>query len=318
MYKYENFTIPRDVIEMVKDDNQKAKCPRCGKGNVFTDNNTGENFCGKCGFVLTDQAVETGPEWRSFSKEEHDGRSRAGVPTSLAMHDMGLATIIGPTNRDATGKPLSASMKSTIERLRTWDSRSQVHEPVDRNFRQAFSELDRLKDKLVVGDAVIEKAAYIYRKALEKGLVRGRSISALIASSLYAACRDTETPRTLKDVANSSNIKRKDIARCYRLLLRELGLKMPVVDPVKCVARIASKASLSEKTKRDATKILKRAEEIKISAGKDPMGLAAAALYVACVTNGESKTQRDVAEAAGVTEVTIRNRYKGLKIALDL
>ena len=318
MYKYENFTIPRDVIKMVKDDNQKAKCPRCGKGNVLTDNNTGENFCGKCGFVLTDQAVELGPEWRSFSKEEHDGRSRAGVPTSLAMHDMGFATIIGPADSDATGKPLSASMKSTIERLRTWDSRSQVHEPVDRNFRQAFSELDRLKDKLVVGDAVIEKAAYIYRKALEKGLVRGRSISALIASALYAACRDTETPRTLKDVANSSNIKRKDIARCYRLLLRELNLKMPVVDPVKCVARIASKASLSEKTKRDATKILKRAEEIKISAGKDPMGLAAAALYVACVTNGESKTQRDVAEAAGVTEVTIRNRYKGLKIALDL
>ena len=303
---------------MVKGDNPKDRCPRCGKGSVVTDHNTGENFCGKCGFVLTDQSLESGPEWRSFSKEEHDSRSRAGVPTSLAMHDMGLATIIGPANKDATGKPLSASMKSTIERLRTWDSRSQVHEPVDRNFRQAFSELDRLKDKLAVGDAVIEKAAYIYRKALEKGLVRGRSISALIASALYAACRDTETPRTLKDIAHSSNIKRKDIARCYRLLLRELSLKMPVVDPVQCVARIASKSGLSEKTKRDATKILNRAEEIKISAGKDPMGLAAAALYVACVTNGENKTQRDVAEAAGVTEVTIRNRYKGLKIALDL
>jgi len=303
---------------MGKIDNPKDRCPRCSKGNVVTDHNTGENFCGKCGFVLTDQAVESGPEWRSFSKEEHDGRSRTGVPTSLAMHDMGLATIIGPADRDSTGKPLSASMKSTIERLRTWDSRSQVHEPVDRNFRQAFSELDRLKDKLAVGDNVIEKTAYIYRKALEKGLVRGRSISALIASALYASCRDTETPRTLKDIANASNIKRKDIARCYRLLLRELGLKMPVVDPIKCVARIASKAGLSEKSKRDASKILKRAEEMKISAGKDPMGLAAAALYIACVTNGENKTQRDVAEAAGVTEVTIRNRYKGLKIALDL
>jgi len=303
---------------MVKVTATKEKCPRCGKGKLVTDTNTGENFCNKCGLVVTDQSVDSGPEWRSFSKEEHEGRSRTGVPTSLAMHDMGLATIIGPQDRDATGKPLSASMKSIIERLRTWDSRSQVHEPVDRNFRQAFSELDRLKDKLAVGDAVIEKAAYIYRKALEKGLVRGRSISALIASALYAACRDTETPRTLKDIANSSNIKRKDIARCYRLLLRELNLKMPVVNPIKCVARIASKASLSEKTKRDASKILKTAEEMKISAGKDPMGLAAAALYVACVTNGESKTQRDVAEAAGVTEVTIRNRYKGLKIALNL
>ena len=303
---------------MVKTVGKQDRCPRCGQGSVVTDTNTGESFCGKCGYVLNEENVEAGPEWRSFSKEEGENRTRTGTPTSLAMHDMGLATIIGQADKDATGKPLSSTMRSTIERLRTWDSRSQVHEPVDRNFRQAFSELDRLKDKLAVGDAVIEKAAYIYRKALEKGLVRGRSISALIASALYAACRDTQTPRTLKDIGNASNIKRKDIARCYRLLLRELSLKMPVVDPIKCVARIASKAELSEKTKREAVRILKTAEENKISAGKDPMGLAAAALYVACVTNGENKTQRDVAEAAGVTEVTIRNRYKGLKIALNL
>jgi transcription initiation factor TFIIB len=234
------------------------------------------------------------------------------------MHDMGLSTTISPLDKDASGKPLSPYVRSTIERLRTWDSRSQVHEPLDRNFRQAFSELDRLKDKLAVGANVIEKAAYIYRKALEKGLVRGRSISALVAAALYAACRDTETPRTLKDIANASNIKKKDIARCYRLLIRELDLQMPVVDPIKCVSRIASKAGLSEKTKRVAIDILKRAEEAKISAGKDPMGLAAAALYVACVMHGENKTQKDVAEAAGVTEVTIRNRYKGLKMALKL
>ncbi len=303
---------------MAKNGNQKGKCPRCAKGSLVTDTSTGENFCSKCGYVVADKAEESGPEWRSFSGEEREGKSRAGVPTSLAMHDMGLATIIGTADRDSTGKPLSASMKSTIERLRTWDSRSQVHEPIDRNYRQAFSELDRLKDKLAIGDAVIEKAAYIYRKALEKGLVRGRSISALMASALYAACRDTGTPRTLKDIVGASNIKRKDIARCYRLLIRELGLRMPVIDPVKCVARIASKAGLSEKTKRDAARILRTAGDIKVSSGKDPMGLAAAALYVACVANGENKTQRDVADAAGVTEVTIRNRYKGLKEALDL
>ncbi len=294
------------------------RCPRCGKGPLATDNSTGEIFCVSCGYVVIERGEEFGPEWRAFSREEHEDRSRTGIPTSLAMHDMGLATIIGPFDKDAAGKPLAANIRSTIERLRTWDSRSQVHEPLDRNFRQAFSELDRLKDKLSVGENVIEKAAYIYRKALEKGLVRGRSISALVAAALYAACRDTETPRTLKDIANASNIKKKDIARCYRLLIRELDLQMPVVDPLKCVSRIASKAGLSEKTKRVAIDILKRAEEAKISAGKDPMGLAAAALYVACVMHGENKTQKDVAEAAGVTEVTIRNRYKGLKTALKL
>jgi len=293
------------------------RCQRCNKGAMLTDSNTGEMFCSKCGFVATDRVEQEGPEWRSFSKEEGDSRTRTGTPTSLAMHDMGLATIINPQNKDATGKPLTASMKSTIERLRTWDSRSKVHESADRNLRQALSELTRLKDKLALSDAVVEKAAYIYRKALEKGLVRGRSISALIAAALYAACRDTETPRTLKDVSDAGNIKRKDIARCYRLLHRELELKMPVVDPIQCVSRIASKIGITEKTKRYAAKVLQVAREHEESAGKDPMGLAAAALYLSCIRNNESMTQRDIAEAANVTEVTIRNRYKSLRLDQD-
>jgi len=301
-----------------KTKNPKELCPRCAQGKLVTDNESGEMFCSKCGFVISEKLQESGPEWRSFTQDEHGDRARAGAPTSLTMHDMGLATIINPVNKDATGKPLSASMKSTIERLRTWDNRSQVHEPVDRNFRQAFSELDRLKTKLALSDAVIEKTAYIYRKALDKGLVRGRSIPGLIAASLYAACRNTETPRTLTDVANGINIKRKDIARCYRLLLRELDLKMPVVNPIKCISRISSIAGLSEKTKRKAVEILEQATKIELSAGKDPMGLAAAALYLSCVINGENKTQKDIAVAAGVTEVTIRNRYKGLKESLEL
>ena len=285
---------------------------------MVLDNSGGEMFCSNCGFVVVEKIEEEGPEWRAFSKEEKDDRARTGIPSSLAMHDMGLATVIGSSGKDASGRSLPASMRVTIERLRTWDGRSQVHEPVDRNLRQAFNELDRLADKLNVREAVIEKAAYIYRKALEEGLVRGRSISALIAASLYAACRDTSTPRTLKDLAAISNIKKKDIARCYRLLIREMDLRMPVVDPTRCISRIASKADLSEKTKRKALSILKNAEEARTSAGKDPMGLAAAALYVACVMLNENKTQKDVAEAAGVTEVTIRNRYKGLKASLNL
>ena len=318
MINKQMLNIIREVLDdkMTEKSSLKTKCLRCGQSSLVTDSNTGENFCSRCGFVVSEKVEESGPEWRAFSNDTGN-KSRAGIPTSLAIHDMGLSTVINPQNRDATGKPLSSSMKSTIERLRTWDNRSRTYQSSNKNFRQAFSELDKLKDKLTVGDPVVEKAAYIYRKALEKGLARGRSISALVASALYAACRFTETPRTLKDVGHASNIKRKDIARCYRLLLRELDLKMPIVDPVRCISRIASRADLSEKTKRKATKILVIAEKKKILAGKDPMGLAAAALYVACVMYGENKTQRDVAEAAGVTEVTIRNRYKNLKAILD-
>jgi transcription initiation factor TFIIB len=298
--------------------NIDKRCARCGKDLMVTDITTGERFCGGCGFVITERVEESGPEWRSFSKEEYDDRSRTGSPTSLAKHDMGLATIIGHENKDSTGKPLSASMKSTIKRLRTWDSRSQAHESADRNFIQAFSELGRLKDKLTLSDAVVETTASIYRKALGKGLVRGRSIPAMLAASIYLACRDRETPRTLTEVAQKINIKRKEVSRCYRLLLRELDLKMPVADPIKCLSRIASKAGLGEKAKRRALTILKNANEIEITAGKNPMALAATALYLSCEMSGESITQKVIAQAAGITEVTIRNRYKGLRESLKI
>ena len=268
--------------------------------------------------MVKEKTVETGPEWRSFSGEEKDDRSRTGLPASVAMHDMGLATVVGAENRDASGRSLSGPMKSSIERMRTWDRRSQAHESADRNMKQAFSELRRLSEKLSVSEAVTERAAYIYRKALERSLVRGRSITGIMGASLYAACRDREIPRTLKDVAAATNIKKKEIARSYRLLVKEMDLKMPVVDPAKCMTKIASRANVSEKTQRRALQILSRAEEARISAGKDPMGLAASALYVACTLEGEDVTQRDVASAAGVTEVTIRNRYKGLKTSLGI
>lgn len=288
------------------------KCPSCGKSKIVTDENTGEMFCGFCGFVLTDKLEDTGAEWRSFTGDETN-RARAGAGTSLTMHDMGLSTVIGTANKDSTGKPLSANMKTSIERLRTWDSRTQAHSSSDRNLRQALNEMDKLKDKLALGDAVIEKAAYIYRKAMEKKLVRGRSIHGLVAACLYAACRNTETPRTLDDIANGINIRRKDVARCYRLIFRELDLKMPVVDPIKGISRIASLADLSEKTKRKAIAILDKAKKLGIVAGKDPMGIAAAALYLACISSGEAKSQKDISIASGVTEVTIRNRCAGLR-----
>jgi len=303
---------------LLKQERALDRCPRCGKRLILSDGTGGEQCCGSCGLVLKDKIVQSGPEWRRFSEDGEKDRSRTGTPTSIAMHDMGLATEIGAANRDAAGRSLSGSMKSTVERLRTWDRRSQVHESADRNLRQAFSELRRLSERLAISASVTERAAYFYRKALERGLVRGRSIAAMIAASLYAACRDGDIPRSLKDVAAVSNVKKKDLARSYRLLHREMDLRMPVTDPARCVSAIASRARLTEKTQRRAREILLMAREARISAGKDPMGLAASALYVACTLEGEGKTQKEVAEAARVTEVTIRNRYKSLRQSLGI
>jgi len=294
------------------------KCPECGSGNLVEDFDKGEIVCGQCGLVLKEKVMDEGPEWRAFTREEKDERSRVGTPISYSVHDKGLSTVIDRVNRDAFGRELPAATRLQMLRLRKWQIRARVHSSADRNLAQAMAELDRLSDKTHIPSSVKEKAALVYRKSLDRGLVRGRSISAIAAAALYAACRFTGTPRTLKEVADASLARKKDVARCYRLLLRELDMHMPISEPVNYVSKIGSKVGITEKTQRRAMEILQKADTLKIDAGKDPMGLAAAALYIACVLEGEKKTQKEIADAAGVTEVTVRNRYKGLKESLEL
>jgi len=294
------------------------KCPECGSTSLVHDYDTGETVCSNCGLVLHTQMIDKGPEWRAFTQEEKESRSRVGVPTSYSVHDKGLSTAIGRVDRDAFGRKLPLSTRLQMWRLRKWQIRSRVHSSVDRNLAQAMAELDRLSDKLYIPAPIKEKAAVVYRKALEKGLVRGRSIAAIAAAALYAACRNSETPRTLREIAEASLVDKKDVARCYRLLLRELDIQMPIADPMTYVSKIAERTGISGQTQGLAIKIIRDAKKRRAASGKDPMGLAAAALYIACLQSNEKKTQKDIAEAAGVTEVTVRNRYKSLKRQLNL
>jgi transcription initiation factor TFIIB len=203
-------------------------------------------------------------------------------------------------------------------RLRKWNIRARVHSSAERNLSQAMNELTRLSDKLHIPASVEENAALIYRKALDEGLIRGRSIKSIAAAALYAACRLTRTPRSLKEIAEASTRRRKEISRCYRLLQRELDIKMPVDDPSKYISKIASQVGLTQKTQNTAFKLLKGAKEKKGIVGKGPTGMAAAALYIAAIINEQSLTQRELAKAADVTEVTVRNRYKELDRILGL
>src|SRR5215212_5907264 len=297
-------------------------CSICKSNQIIADSESGELICSKCGQVISDKAQQEGPEWRNFdslsSGDSNMSRSRVGMSTSLARHDMGLSTIIGRTDRDASGQKIDAAMRSTMDRLRTWDYRTQIHSATDRNLRNAFFKLDILKDKLGLLDSVVEKAAYIYRKAQDRHLVRGRTISGVLAAAIYIACREMGISRTLKDIAEFSNIRPKELAKSYRLLCLELDLKVPIVDPMKCIAKVANKANLSEKTKRQAAEIMNNVTKREISTGKNPMGLAASVLYMSSLKNGENIAQYHFSDAAGVTEVTLRNRYKDLMNRLEL
>jgi transcription initiation factor TFIIB len=293
-------------------------CPECSSKNLIHDSDTGETICGDCGLVLYEQMLDKGPEWRAFTQQEKASRSRVGMPTSYSIHDKGLSTTISQIDRDAFGRKLPQSTRLQMWRLRKWQIRSRVHSSTDRNLAQAMSELERLSSKVNISPPIREKAALVYRKALDRGLVRGRSINAIAAAALYAACRKSGSPKALREIAEASLVDKKDVARCYRLLLQELDFRMPVSDPLTYVSKIAEKNGVTGKTQGAAIAILRNAKQRRFSAGKDPMGMAAAALYIACLQNGEKITQKDIAEAAGVTEVTVRNRYKTLKKQLKI
>ena len=294
-------------------------CSICKKDQtIITDLDSGEIVCSKCGVVISDKIQDTRQEWRDFANsEDATDRRRTGMPTSLAIHDMGLYTIIGRSRKDARGHVLDASMRYTMGRLRTWDLRIQAS--TNRNLIIAFNQLNILKDKLGLPDSVIEKTAYIYRKAHGRGLVRGRETSSTLAAAVYLACRQDRTPRTLNEICRISNIKRKAVSRQYRDMVIELDMRIPAVDPIKCITRIANQINLNQKVKEKAINIINAATKSGLSSGKNPMGLAASILYISCVINGCNNIGQTIfAQTAGVTEVTIRNISKHLRNHLDL
>jgi transcription initiation factor TFIIB len=290
-------------------------CPSCGGTRIVSDRVTGEKVCAQCGMVVNDTVMDTGPEYRVFNLQEED-RRRTGAGYSYTLYDKGLSTVI-KGDRDAQGNRLDYETQRRMKRLQRQDNRSKVNETQARNLSVAMSEMDRMSSELHLPNSVKEQAALIYRKALKKDLIRGRSIDAFVAASIYAACRVLKIPRPLKVISATSPREHSEVAMTYRLLLNELKIRPPVDGPYKFVPSIASKLNVKQPTEILAVEILRKVDEKKGLTGKDPRGLAAAALYMACQENNDRRVQRLIAEAAGTTEVTLRNRYRGLKEILD-
>ena len=294
-------------------------CSTCNieENKMVTDTVSGELVCSNCGTVIRDSIEEIGKEWTNFKDGETD-KSRTGMPFSLAVHDMNLSTVIGKTNKDSTGQYIDSGMQARMNRLRIWDSRTMYRDSSSRNFTTAFLLLNRLKDKLGLTLSVVEKTAYTYRKVQEAGLIRGRTINAVLVACLYITCREMGVSRTIDELAETSNLRRKSIAKIYREIVFHLERKIPQVNCFQCIDKIANKIELSERTIRQARDLMKKVLEQEFSAGKDPMGFAGALLYVSLQMDGKTIRQIDIAEEAGVTEVTIRNRAKDLKSQLHL
>jgi len=302
----ENYTSDNDV---------RCQLDTCKTYPVITDSYRGEVFCGGCGLVLVQNLDDTSHENRSFSSEDFMKNARTGPPMSLTMFDKGLSTVIG-TNKDFSGNSLSSKTKFEFNRLRMWDQRSKSR--TTSSLSKAFTLLHGMKTKLGVPDNVVENAAFIYRKAVNAKLTRGRTMASLISASLYASCRQNNTPRTLDDIAKAGNIERRILSRDLRTIIKKLGLKLNQYNITSFIVKISNNLNLSEKTKRDAFDILKRCEDAMITAGKNPVAQAAASLYIASILNGEKISQKKFSKESGVSDVTIRNRSNMIKKTLQI
>ena len=298
-----------------RDYDVKCQLDACKTYPVITDTERGEMLCGGCGLVLVQNIADMSHESQGYTTEEFMSQARTGPATSLTMHDKGLSTVIG-NNTDSSGHALSSKTKMTFGRLRQWDKRSKSR--TTSALSKAFTVLNAMKTKLGIPDNVVEEAAYIYRKAANAKLTRGRTMTSLVAAALYAACRETNTPRTLDDIAEAGNIERRILSRDLRTLIQKFNLKLDQYNTASFIVKISNNLNLKEKTKRDALSILKRSEDAKITSGKHPVALAAASLYLACIINGEKLSQKKFASAAGVSDVTIRTRAGLIKKTLKL
>jgi len=297
---------------------EQLVCDECKSTELLQDRESGELVCQNCGYVISTTILDYSPEWKAFDYTQHITRSRVGAPTKLSIHDKGLSTTIGWQDKDHAGRKLSPEERAKLYRLRKWDQRSKLSHSTERNLSNALNSITDICSKLNLPRNIVETSSMIYRKALKRGMIKGRTIHNMAAASVYIACRQCEVVRTLDDIASVSNITKKEVARNYRFMVTELKPKVPLVMPSSYISKIVSRLGLKGEIEVHAVEILNRAVEMKLTVGRSPSGMAAACVYISTRYAGGHVTQSEIAEVAQVTEVTIRNRYKELSKNLNL
>ena len=288
---------------------QATGCPLCKNTHLVEDPKTGELICESCGLVVVEKGYSLEQDWRAFTLTEREQRSRTGYILSNTIYDHGLSTTFN-SDIDAKGKRLDPETQNMMLRLKKQDQRAKVNLSSERNLKIALSEMSRGCNELHLPDHVHEKAAQLYRLTLKEDLVRGRSIDGFVAASILAACRKNRIPRSIMDISKAMNLPERAVKFHYRLLLKEFNMKMPIDRPTKFISSLSSKLNLSGEVEQYSVRLMEKARENNLIVGKNPRGVAAAVLYLACQETGTKITQSEVARAAKTSEVTMRKRFK--------
>lgn len=282
----------------------------CGKFLVG-DSDKGELICSSCGFVIEDYNQYRGPEWKTVDREEKEKRVRVGAPQTFLLHDLGLTTEIGDGTKDSHGRSLSPYMRMSVKSMRKWQSRIRIISSEERNLSMVLSKINEVSDALKLPKTVTETAAHAYRILAKKKVTKSRSILGMAVATIYLACRKFETGRSLKEVAKAVGVDKRTVAKYYRFMLKQSEKEyIPPTSVGRYVSKLVNIIKIDPKVERLALNIMSETFCSKTFDGKAPAGLAAAFVYISSVLLGERAPQREIAEAAEVTEVTVRNRSR--------
>jgi len=283
------------------------ECPECGSNTIITETKTGERVCAKCGLVIDDYQVDNRHEWRSLDHDEIAKKVRTGAPATYLIHDKGLSTEVGWSQRDQ--KSMSSSQRAQYYRLMKWQKRLDSSA---QTLATGLSKIDRISSHLDLPKNVREAASLLYRRVVDKNMIKGRSIDSIISACLYIVCRQYHISRTLDEITQAAHTERIEVGKVYRVILRELRIKLSPPNPLEYIPRFASALALPEEVQVQAETILRELMDANIKCGRNPVAIAAAALYIASTISGVSRTQREVSKIANTSEVTLRNRCREL------
>jgi len=285
-------------------------CPVCGKP-LIGDTFKGEVVCPLCGFVVSEQLMDRGPEWKAIVEPEDKAkRVRVGAPRTIALHDFGLSTIIGRDMKDSHGQYLDRKARNQYYKLQKWQNRVRTT-PTERSLSGVLFKITEVSRNLDLPRNVLETAAQIFRDCARLKISRSKSIIGMTAASVYLACRKCGVGRSIKDVADAANANQRTVAKYYRLILKEVETDyIPPPSIWKYISKLVNMGNINPRVERLALLIARKTNDSKISSGKSPAGLAAAYVYIASVMLGVHIPQREIADIAEVTEVTIRNRCR--------